>query len=162
MRNLVSRFVKTKGLDEFFENTRFLSLHNCDHVSKAPHQHGRAWCAAELRRKSFDDLHKLWYVLLKEKNLLYTQQTEANRIGVHWLEEGRLGAVHQSMARIKTILTERKLAFQKARQKIELENAPEIEQKRAHYIDEMMQIKEKRHGFRRLMRFILRKHPHFD
>jgi large subunit ribosomal protein L47 len=43
---------------------------------------GRAWSAAELRRKSFRDLHTLWYVLLRERNLIATQMESYRRSSI--------------------------------------------------------------------------------
>ncbi|XP_024440278.1 uncharacterized protein LOC7486835 isoform X2 [Populus trichocarpa] len=54
-------------LEEFFEADR-------SQDEDKPIVYGRSWKASELRLKSWDDLQKLWYVLLKEKNMLMTQR----------------------------------------------------------------------------------------
>ena len=43
---------------------------------------GRSWKSYELRRKSFKDLHTLWYIVLRERNLLATQAAEGRRQGI--------------------------------------------------------------------------------
>lgn len=40
----------------------------------------RSWTAFELRLKSFDDLHTLWYVCLRERNRLFTEREEMRRM----------------------------------------------------------------------------------
>lgn len=68
---------------------------------------GRKWRAGELRGKSNEDLHKLWYVLLKERNMLLTLRHESKRQGVPMPSPTRLHKVQKSMAAIKTVIAER-------------------------------------------------------
>ncbi|CEL58516.1 54S ribosomal protein L4, mitochondrial OS=Neosartorya fumigata (strain ATCC MYA-4609 / Af293 / CBS 101355 / FGSC A1100) GN=mrpl4 PE=3 SV=1 [Rhizoctonia solani AG-1 IB] len=79
---------------------------------------GRAWLASELRRKSFKDLHTLWYVLARERNLLATQVAEARRSNIEVpsftnVKKSDLRC-RKSMARIKQVLNERRLAYDDA------------------------------------------------
>ncbi|MED6215947.1 hypothetical protein PIB30_003153 [Stylosanthes scabra] len=87
-------------LEEFFEVGR-------DPESDKPTVYGRGWKASELRLKSWDDLHKLWYVLLKEKNMLMTQRQMLNSQNLRFPNPERIPKVRKSMCRIKQVLTER-------------------------------------------------------
>eukprot|EP00240_Pyramimonas_obovata_P011926 CAMPEP_0118934978 /NCGR_PEP_ID=MMETSP1169-20130426/14627_1 /TAXON_ID=36882 /ORGANISM="Pyramimonas obovata, Strain CCMP722" /LENGTH=142 /DNA_ID=CAMNT_0006877945 /DNA_START=217 /DNA_END=645 /DNA_ORIENTATION=+ len=68
---------------------------------------GREWKADHLRLKSFEDLHKLWYILLKEQNALFTERYHAKQNRQQMEAPHRLRMVRKSMARIKHVLTER-------------------------------------------------------
>ncbi|KAK1229874.1 54S ribosomal protein L4 mitochondrial [Marasmius sp. AFHP31] len=94
-------------------------------------QSGRSWKAAELRLKSFHDLHTLWYVLLRERNLLATQKEEARRLGAApiLISLGyKTRQCRKSMARIKYVLNERRLAYEGAVQLAEKEKEDHLDQ----------------------------------
>ena len=81
--------------------------------SAGARRNGRAWRTAELRLKSFDDLHKLWYILLKERNVLLSERAWCKTNGYYW-ENGfsNLLKVKQSMARLKGVVRERERALE--------------------------------------------------
>ncbi|KAH7921916.1 MRP-L47-domain-containing protein [Leucogyrophana mollusca] len=108
------------GLWAFFRKTEKggeVSYETVESRDSIADDSGRSWKAVELRRKSFKDLHTLWYVLLRERNLLATQKEEGRRIGVR--NPAALAATtkaHQcrkSMARIKYVVNERRLLYEK-------------------------------------------------
>lgn len=87
-------------LEEFFELDRSKD-------DDKPVVYGRSWKASELRLKSWDDLQKLWYVLLKEKNMLMTQRQMLHAQNLRFPNPERIPKVRKSMCRIKHVLTER-------------------------------------------------------
>ncbi len=74
------------------------------------HNHS-AWSADELRIKSNVDLHKLWFVLLKERNMLLTMEHECNDKVELFPSPERIDKVNISMANIETVVRERNRAY---------------------------------------------------
>ncbi|XP_051135842.1 uncharacterized protein LOC127254657 [Andrographis paniculata] len=100
-------------LEEFFEADR-------NPENKKRVIYGRSWKASELRLKSWDDLHKLWYVLLKEKNMLMTQRQMLQAQNLRFPNPERLPKVRKSMCRIKHVLTERAIEEADPRRSVEM------------------------------------------
>uniref|UniRef100_A0A7S4V644 Large ribosomal subunit protein uL29m n=1 Tax=Alexandrium monilatum TaxID=311494 RepID=A0A7S4V644_9DINO len=103
---------------------------------------GDPWPAVLLRMKSFEDMHKLWFVLLKEKNFLLAEQHEARQQRIRWRHHGRLKKVKLSMKRILTVLTRREIHQQALRSKELLAKQEEreaMETQRFH-LEESMKV----------------------
>ncbi|KAK2581581.1 hypothetical protein KPH14_002090 [Odynerus spinipes] len=72
---------------------------------------GRNWKKDELRLKSNEDLHKLWFVLLKERNMLLTMQEACKRADEIFPNPERLDKVEMSMENIESVVRERNRAY---------------------------------------------------
>ncbi|CAH1183534.1 unnamed protein product [Phaedon cochleariae] len=74
---------------------------------------GRSWKKDELRIKSNTDLHKLWYVLLKERNMLLTMEQESKDQARLFPSPERLDKVEDSMENLEAVVRERNTAYHK-------------------------------------------------
>lgn len=72
---------------------------------------GRAWLASELRQKSLEDLHKLWFVCLRERDMLATERLYFKQKRLAGPDMRRWQLVKRTMSRIKVVLGERQRAF---------------------------------------------------
>ncbi|KAH6607442.1 50S ribosomal l4 [Trichoderma cornu-damae] len=84
---------------------------------KETEEHGRAWAVEELRRKSWEDLHALWWNCCKERNMLATSRAELIRGKLGFGEreiDTRDEEVTKTMRAIKHSLTERFYTWQDA------------------------------------------------
>lgn len=104
---LNTKYLHTTGvrldLMEFFDIKKNWN----EHIIKV----GRAWKLDELRIKSNADLHKLWYVLLKERNMLYTMEHECNENVRLFPSPERIDKVQDSMNNIEKVVRERNIAY---------------------------------------------------
>uniref|UniRef100_A0A8C4WZU9 Large ribosomal subunit protein uL29m n=1 Tax=Eptatretus burgeri TaxID=7764 RepID=A0A8C4WZU9_EPTBU len=96
--------VSRLGLEEFFDN-------DPQNLGKDTVKSGDSWAVELLRQKGSEDLHKLWYILLKERNMLLTLQQEAKRQKLPMISPERLDKVKTSMDGIDQVVEERARAL---------------------------------------------------
>ncbi|KAL3994759.1 Mitochondrial 39-S ribosomal protein L47 (MRP-L47) family protein [Acanthocheilonema viteae] len=96
-----------EGLREFFDDPANYGKDELDDKKKP----GRPWSKDELRLKSNTDLHKLWYVLLKERNMLLTMQEACVQKAHRMPNPDRIEKVAESMRNLESVVHERNDAY---------------------------------------------------
>lgn len=96
---------------EFFHNKQFVRSSEDYDVQ------GRSWTVQDLRRKSFEDLHALWYVCLKEMNKIGREKVIYEDVGSAKIQQCMEfeDKLKNSMLAIRQVLTERESALSNAK-----------------------------------------------
>ncbi|VDD94625.1 unnamed protein product [Enterobius vermicularis] len=100
-------FSSSKLLDVFFDNKENWGKRELRPINRP----GRAWSKEELRLKSSSDLHKLWYVLLKERNMLLTMEAAYTKRLLSLPNPERVFRVNESMKNLEAVVHERNDAY---------------------------------------------------
>ncbi|KAL9128559.1 MAG: hypothetical protein Q9217_002792 [Psora testacea] len=90
--------------------------------------HGRAWTPEELRHKSWEDIHSLWWMCCKERNRIATEKRERRRLNLSkgdGAAKRRDMTIRKTQKAIKHALTERWYAWEDAWQQAQKD--PEID-----------------------------------
>ncbi|QLQ79932.1 hypothetical protein HG537_0C05810 [Torulaspora globosa] len=113
----------------------------------------RPWSIPELRRKSFEDLHSLWYTCLKERNILARENhLLKNSVEGHQGQYEELSEkIRTTMWRIKHVLSERDWAFKIAREEFASEKEAFIAEFEREFLEAPQEEDEE--IFERLQRF---------
>ncbi|ANQ07734.1 Uncharacterized protein PCOAH_00020890 [Plasmodium coatneyi] len=130
------QFVPQRGIEELWKNSFLDSVPMKTKVENS--KTGDAWPCVLLRKKSFDDLHKLYYLCLKEKNKLLGEQNFHLQNNTRMVQPGRLKKVKLTMKRILTVLSRRAIHEQCIRAKEMLKK----QQEREVYETEKFQLEE--------------------
>ncbi|ODV86581.1 hypothetical protein CANARDRAFT_195639 [[Candida] arabinofermentans NRRL YB-2248] len=117
---------------EFFSNGKFVR------TGQEIAYTGRPWSVQELRRKSFEDLHGLWYVCLKERNRLYREEHVYEQVGSMRSNEfdGLSEQIRATMWRIKQVLTERDSSLLRAKAEFKADGEKYLQEFREKYLQE--------------------------
>nr|SVE76014.1 EOG090X0DBE [Daphnia hispanica] len=94
---------KQSNLMEFFDDPK--------NFGASEVKSGRSWTLDELRIKSNVDLQKLWFVLLKERNMLLTMEYNCREACYLFPSPERIDKVQDSMSRLEQVIHERNDAY---------------------------------------------------
>lgn len=103
---------KTLGIADFFDEGG--TWKNSEHINI------RAWEEHELAIKSFSDLHKLWWICLKEKNKILSYRTDCTLLKFTFPEKKKLELVEKTMKNIRSVIWKRVLDRKRALKTLEI------------------------------------------